>query len=391
MIFKLALRNILNNGWRSLINILILSIVLIIIIWMQATYHSWITQAEIQQGLWEYGEGILRARNYDPFDPLSFDESHAKIPSEYQTGILEGDLIPILLSPASIYPQMRMQAAVLKGIPQNQDVVVFPSEKLDHEEGDLVPVLIGQVMAKSSRLQEGDIFTIRVREITGSFNAIDAIVKEVLQIPAPSADIGTIWMDFDLLQKLRNAPDMASYFVMRNSKYFGKETEDFRFVDRNEYFADLYEMMDASSLQQTTIYGLLVFLAMLSIFDTQALAVFRRRKEIGTLSAMGLTKGKIISLFTLEGVLYTAFAIFLTPILGFPLFWYFATKGFPVLEGFDSFGLPGFVEPIMYEYPIGEILVIFAVILVLTAFVSWLPARKISKLDPVDALRGKVD
>ncbi len=391
MIFKLALRNILNNGWRSLINVLILSIVLIIIIWMQATYHSWITQAEIQQGLWEYGEGILRARSYDPFDPLSFDESYAKIPAEYQAGIAAGDLIPILLTPATIYPQMRMQSAVLKGIPQKQDVVAFPSEKLYFKEGDLVPVLIGQVMAKSSRLEEGDIFTIRVREITGSFNAIDAVVKEVLQIPAPSADIGTIWMDYDLLQELRNAPDMASYFVMGNSRYFGKETQDFRFVDRNEYFADLYEMMDASSLQQTTIYSLLVFLAMLSIFDTQALAVFRRRKEIGTLSAMGLTKGKIIGLFTLEGVLYTFFAMLLTPILGFPLFWYFARFGFPVLEGFDAFGLPGFVEPIMYQYPLDEILVIFAAILVLTVFVSWLPARKISKLNPVDALRGKVD
>lgn len=391
MIFKLALRNILNNGWRSLINVLILSIVLIIIIWMQATLHSWTSQAEIQQGLWEYGEGILRARNYDPFDPLSFDESYAKIPAEYEAGVASGELVPILLSPATIYPQMRMQSAVLKGIPQKQDVVAFPSEKLYFEEGDLVPVLIGQAMAKSSRLAEGDIFTIRVREITGSFNAIDAIVKEVLQIPAPSADIGTIWMDYDLLQELRNAPDMASYFVMGNSRYFGKETQDFRFVDRNEYFADLYEMMDASSLQQTTIYSLLVFLAMLSIFDTQALAVFRRRKEIGTLSAMGLTKGKIIGLFTLEGVLYTFFAMLLTPILGFPLFWYFARFGFPVLEGFDAFGLPGFVEPIMYQYPLDEILVIFAAILVLTVFVSWLPARKISKLNPVDALRGKVD
>lgn len=391
MIFKLALRNILNNGWRSFINILILSIVLIIIIWMQATYHSWLSQSEIQQGLWEYGEGILRARDYDPFDPLSFDESYAKIPVEYEAGIKSGELIPILLSPATIYPQMRMQPAIIKGIPQKQNLLAFPSDKLHSEEGDLVPVLIGKAMAKSSRLEEGDIFTIRVREITGSFNAIDAVVKEVLQIPAPSADLGTIWMDLQVLQKLRNAADTASYFVMGTSKYFGKETEDFRYVDRNEYFADLYEMIENSSLQQITIYSLLVFLAMLSIFDTQTLAIFRRRKEIGTLSAIGLTKGKIIGLFTIEGTLYTFFAIILTPILGFPLFWYFATKGFPVMEGFDAFGIPGLTEPIMYEYPINEILFIFAVILVLTVFISWLPARKISKLNPVDALRGKVE
>jgi ABC-type lipoprotein release transport system permease subunit len=43
---------------------------------------------------------------------------------------------------------------------------------------------------------------------------------------------------------------------------------------------------------------------MIAIFDTQVLSLFKRRKEIGTLSALGMTQQQIIGLFTVEGLLY---------------------------------------------------------------------------------------
>jgi len=391
MILRLAFRNIVNNGWRSLINILVVSIVLIIMVWMQAMYYSWIRLAEIQQTDWEYGKGIHRVKVYDPYDPLTFEDSHARIPREMQKAINEKDALPVLMAPATIYPQGRMLSALVKGIQPQQDILVFPSQKLSGEEADIIPVLIGKAMAESSRLEEGDIFTIRVRDVDGAYNAVDAIVEEVLTIPAPSADIGTVWMNLNLLQDLRNSPGEASYFVLGDSRLRELDLEDFRYIDHNEYFADLYQMLDNGRFQQVLLYSLLVFLAMIAIFDTQALAVFKRRREIGTLAALGFTKSRIAMIFTLEGAMYSFFAVLVTPILGFPLFYYFATSGFPILEGYDEFGVPGFTEPIKFLYPINEILVVFAVILLFSALASWLPTRKIARLNPVDALRGKVE
>ena len=40
MILKLAVRNIIGNGWRSLVNVLILSIVLIGMVWMQGLFDG---------------------------------------------------------------------------------------------------------------------------------------------------------------------------------------------------------------------------------------------------------------------------------------------------------------------------------------------------------------
>lgn len=391
MILRLAFRNIIANGWRSLINIVVVSIVLIIMIWTQAMYYSWIRLAETQQTDWEYGKGLLQVRSYDLYDPLSYEDSYAPVPEALKQAVQENEIVPILLAPAAIYPQSRMQSAIVKGIPQDQEAIVFPSAKLNNERSDLVPVLIGNGMAKSTRLSQGDIFTIRIRDISGVYNAVDAIVEEVLAIPAPSVDMGTIWMNLALLREIRNAPDMASYFVLNSSRYQGYEDEDFRFVDKEEYFADMYQMLENERFQQVLMYALLVFLAMIAIFDTQALAVFKRRREIGTLAALGLTHKKIMLLFTTEGTLYTAFAILLTPILGFPVFWYFAVYGFPIIEGYDEFELPGFTEPIKFLYPVNEIIVVLIMILLFTIFVSWLATRKITKMNTVDALRGKVD
>lgn len=134
MILRLAVKNILHNGWRSLINIVVVSIVLIVMVWTQAMYYSWIRLAEIQQTDWEYGKGLLRVKTYDPYDPLTFDESYAPIPQELQNAIDQDEIAPILMAPATIYPQGRMLSAVIKGIPQQQSVLVFPSGKLSAQQ-----------------------------------------------------------------------------------------------------------------------------------------------------------------------------------------------------------------------------------------------------------------
>ncbi|HPF08323.1 MAG TPA: FtsX-like permease family protein [Candidatus Cloacimonadota bacterium] len=391
MILRLAFRNIINNGWRSLINVVVISIVLIIMVWMQAMYYSWIRLAEIQQSEWEYGEGMLRVRAYDPYDAFSFEDSYAPVPGELKPGIESGEVVPVLLAPASIYPQGRMMGAIVKGMPQQQNILSFPSHRLESGSSDLTPVVIGQAMAKSSRLEAGDVFTIRIRDISGVYNAIDAIVDTVLFIPAPTADVGTIWVNLTELQRIRGAEDMASYFIFDEGKYRSFSNQDFRYIDRDEYFADLYQMLANERFQQVLMYALLVFLAMIAVFDTQALAVFKRRREIGTLAALGFTKGRIALLFTLEGTLYTMFAFILTPILGFPLFWYFASIGFKIPKGFDDFAIQGMTDTIKFKYPMHEIAIVFLVILVFTAIVSWLPTRRIARLNPVDALRGKVN
>lgn len=389
MTLKLALRNIIGNGWRSLINVAVIAIVLIGLIWGEGMWYSWLTLAKNQQREWEYGGGILRAKSYDPFDAFTWENGYAPVPAEAQSYVRGGRIVPILYSPGMIYPQGRMMNALVKGIPENQKVLSFPSTALNAADSSYVPAIIGREMAKTSRLQEGEVFTLRLKDSTGAFNSLDLQVARVMDCPVPSLDIGTVWIDLTALRKVKLLPDAATVLVLKDASLTAIKAPLFRYIDPREFFADLNQMVKTKVSGQSLPFGMLILLAMLAVFDTQALAIFKRRKEIGMLSALGMTKGQIIRLFTSEGALYMVAASVCAIVLGFPLYWYFAVKGFALPQGYQSFGVAGFNEPLKFHYPLLVILGTLIFLFLLTVFVSWLPARKIARLHPTEALRGK--
>jgi len=391
MILKLALRNIIGNGWRSLINIFILSLVLTAMIWMQTMYHSWIKLAITQTIEWQMAEGQFHHKDYDRFDPFSWDESNAPIPAVMQPAISEGKAFPILLSQAVIYPQGRMQPVVVRGIPPEQQLLKIPAEILAENDDFALPALIGKSMARSSRLQEGDIITMRLKDAAGSFNALDLRIAKIMDSPVAGIDAGNVWIALENLQEVKGLPGNASIIVIGDEDLAEVEHQDWRFVSLDEMLADLYKILETERMQEHIIYALLLFLAMIAIFDTQILALFKRRREIGTLSAMGMTKGQIIRLFTTEGVLYLVFAVGMTAIIGTPVFIYFARVGFRMPEGFEEFEMIGMTDAVKFVYQPQMIIGTILFLLGLTAVVSWLPTLRIARMKPTDALRGKVN
>jgi len=121
------------------------------------------------------------------------------------------------------------------------------------------------------------------------------------------------------------------------------------------------------------------------------LSIFRRQKEIGTYIALGMTRWQVVKLFTIEGSMYSLMASVVGIIIGTPIFWYFATNGI---------GMPEYVTPedmgitiaqrIYPAFSIGLLVGTLALVVISATIVSFLPSRKIAKMDPVDALKGKV-
>jgi ABC-type antimicrobial peptide transport system permease subunit len=128
---------------------------------------------------------------------------------------------------------------------------------------------------------------------------------------------------------------------------------------------------------------------MLAIFNTQVLSIFRRKKEMGTMMAMGFTRGKVIQLFTLEGAFHSVLAGIIAAIYGIPLLVWFAKKGWAMPEGYDDFGI-ALGEKLFPVYTAGLVFGTVMLILIVTTIVSFLPTRKIAKLKPTDALRGRL-
>ena len=136
-------------------------------------------------------------------------------------------------------------------------------------------------------------------------------------------------------------------------------------------------------------YLIFLLLALLAIFDTQTLAIFKRQREIGTLVALGMTRKQVQRLFTLEGSLNALLAIALGCLYGIPVFIYLSINGLSFPVDVSEFGLP--VSDVMYPYySLKLILSTVVFILLSTALVSYLPARQIARMNPTEAIRGKM-
>ena len=184
-------------------------------------------------------------------------------------------------------------------------------------------------------------------------------------------------------------PGEATMIVQAKEITTGRRYTDWSFKDLNYLLKDLREMVEMKTMGASVMYIVLLSLAMLAIFDTQILSIFRRRKEMGTLMALGMTRLKIIQLFTVEGAMHGILAALTATVYGLPLVLYTASHGWALPESTDNYGF-AIGEKIFPVYSAGLVMGTVLLVLLITTIVSFLPTRRIVRLKPSDALRGKL-
>jgi len=388
MIFKLAYKNIIGAGLRTWLNIFILSLSYFAIIALQGFFVGWQDDASREMKNWYIAGGQYWQESYDPYDPYTLEDSHGPIPEELQKLISKGEAISILISPATIYPEGRMRNIVLKGIDPKQDLIELPTKYLTDPNGE-INCIIGSGFADNMNIKEGDFIVLRWRDKNGVYDARDIKVAHIFFTTVISVENNQIWIALDALQEMLNLPGEATIIPVKDELY-KMEFSGWQHKDLAFLLLDLTNLIKTKTIGSSIMYVLLLFLAVLAIFDTQILSIFHRRKEMGTLMALGMTRSKIIQMFTLEGVLHAVLAILMGAVYGIPLLNHFQKVGMQLGADTKEWGLSGLDDAL---YPVyGWKLVLGTVILVLITItiVSFLPTRKIAKLKPTDALRGKM-
>ena len=161
------------------------------------------------------------------------------------------------------------------------------------------------------------------------------------------------------------------------------------FKGHDVLFAELNQMIKTKSIGGSVFYLILLALALLAVFDTQVLSIFRRQREIGTYISMGMTRRQVVGLFTVEGAMHAVLAILLGAVYGVPLLLYIGSKGLGMPEGTDSFGLAA-AQRIMPYYSVALVIGTVILVLIATTIVSYMPSRKIAKMNPTEAIRGRI-
>jgi len=388
IILKLAFRNIYGAGLRTWLNAIALSFSYVAIIFLQGLYNGMSNQIEKATIDAQYAGGQYWQKVYDPYDPLALEDAHGPVPQALEKLIAEKKAVPILIRQGTLYPNGRFQNALLKGIQPDQEILSIPTSVLNTNE-ESIPALIGSRMAKSTGLTIGDYVTVRWRDINGTFDADEIKIVEIMKTDVSGIDNGQLWIPLDKMREMMAMPNEATIIVLEKDSPFNVVFDNWNKKDLYFLMSDLRALILSKSIGGSIFYMVLLLLAMLAIFDTQILSIFRRRKEMGTLMALGMTRSKIIQLFTLEGSMHAVLAAIVAAIYGLPLLIFVATRGYGLPEASDSFGY-ALGNRIFPTFSAGLILGTTLLVLIVTTIVSYLPTRKIAKLKPTDALKGKL-
>lgn len=201
-------------------------------------------------------------------------------------------------------------------------------------------------------------------------------------------DNGQIWISIEKLWQMTDLKNEATYLIADDS-YNHQNVDGWRFEDQDALLSEFRELIQIEKYSSSILYLVLLIIALIAIFDTQVLSIFRRQKEIGTYVALGMTRVEVLRLFTVEGALYSVFGVIAGLIYGIPLFIWVNEVGISFPDYYQDMGInmPSTIYP---EFAVW-LIALTAVILIFSAtLVSLIPARKIVQMNPVNALKGKI-
>ena len=336
----------------------------------------------------EVAGGTYWHPGYDSMDPRTFEDSHSIIPNQIKKLIDQKYAFGVLVSQASIYPNGRIMPVVMKGITPDQTIVNMPTNVLDQHNDITIPVLIGSGMAKNANLKVGDSFTIRWLDADRTYDADEGTIVHIMETENFKLDLGHIWIPLSKAQSMLAMKNQATYVTYAKDLKAIKDIEDWIHHDVDYMIRDMEAIIKADEPGAQVMYSILLALAAMGIFNAQVLSIFRRGKEIGTLMALGMTRSRVVWLFTLEGGLNALLAGIITLILFGPVLFYFGENGIPLPMDYSEMGML-VAKRLIPIYSFSLIISTTILISIIVLVVSYIPSRKITKMKPTDALRGR--
>jgi len=391
MLFKIAIKNLLGAKLRTWLNVFVTALSFFMIILFSAMYDGMREHAKQVTIDTEIGGGAYWHPEYDPLDPMTFEDAHSIIPRDLKLLVDQKKAVPVLVSQASIYPNGRIMPVIMKGITPEQNIVNMPTQMLIGHEEVTIPVLIGRGLAKDANLEVGDAFTIRWLEAERSYDADEGTVVHIMDTENFKLDMGHIWVPLKKAQRMLAMEEEATYVTYAEGLSVVKNKHDWIPRDVKYLIRDMEALIEADEPNAAIMYIILLCFAAMGIFNAQVLSIFRRGREIGTLMALGMTRTRVVGLFTLEGGLNAFLAAIMTVILFGPLLWYFGTNGIWLGVDYSDGAMGIIVEKYLIPvYSVGLVVTTTIIVSIIVLIVSYLPSRRIARMKPTDALRGKV-
>ena len=258
---------------------------------------------------------------------------------------------------------------------------------------DQKAVLLGEGLARSLGVQEGDVVVLLATSANGSPGAVEVKVAGTFATPTKEYDDSALRLPIEVTRKLMKVRGATSWVVLLDQTERTDESAsvlakalppgDFEVVPWTA-LADFYNKTVILFSRQISVVKFIIgLIIVLTISNTQMMSVLERTTEIGTSLAIGQRRRTVLQMFMAEGFLIGLAGGVLGVALGLVLAHLISAIGIPMPPP------PGMARGFDGQILVAPSLAFDALVLALgtTFLASVAPAWKASRMNIVDALR----
>lgn len=260
--------------------------------------------------------------------------------------------------------------------------------------GDSASIFIGRSLAKRLSLRVDDVVTLTLTTVDGAYNASPFRIVGVYQYSNEQFESQVVFVPLPFAQRLLNTQGVDRVVVALDAidstpgarsrlasglAEAGLALEPRTWDELSPFYKQLSAYFDALFGFLTLAVSILVFFIILQVLT---LAFLERTREIGTLRALGTTRGEVFRQFFAESAWLAVLGSLAGVLLGVLFAWGFNAARIEWLP-------PGTIDPSVLSSRIdfGTAALPFAISALATLLSALYPSTQASRLRVVDALR----
>ncbi|MCK4907199.1 MAG: ABC transporter permease [Spirochaetes bacterium] len=398
----LAVRNLLRYKRRTILTFLVLSFGVAMYVF-QISFLKGFTDKSLENMInFETGHAKIRSLTYDDNEPYAVKNiitNSSVIKSvlkkkKYVKGYTER-----LMFIGELDNSTDSVPCIAVGIDIKTDKNVFSLTQFISK-GSIKTngAVIGYKLAEDLKVGVGDSLYLTFRTEAGMIDSVSLEITGLINSSDPKANTSNIYMNIDIARKIlrtNGVTDIAFKVAdyMEIDSYImalKKSLAGYSFWSWKKLGDHMLALSKSKSMGNYFFVIFLTIIAVVGVINTMLMSVFEKKKEIGTLKALGMRDKDIKRIFLIEGSLIGGLGSLIGIIAGSLITWYFVENGLDLVSMMGDIGKNvGFrvMGVVKARWSPSSIVMAFVMSILVTTLASFYPAKKAVKLDASECLR----
>ncbi len=401
-LFSIAFKNVIRYKRRTALTALVLLFGIMIFIVMAGLLKGFDDKSFENQIQFETGDFKIRSGVFDEDSPLeisNFIKNYMAAENILKTKPYVKSYTERLSFTADLDNGKSTSPIIVIAINPEREDSVFTTTNFIIKGGlEKDGAVLGQNLAKDMNVTIGDQVFVTFRNAQGTYDSVELNVAGIINSPDPQVNNSSIYINITDAQRILNT-DRVTELVLKTEDYreFKKYEPDLvksfpgmKVYDWERLGQDFLAIGQAKAKAIGFLLFFIAIIAVIGIINTMLMSVFEKKREIGTMKALGMTDGEIKTVFVFEGLLIGVLGNLIGLAAGILLNLYFAVYGMDItaLIGSSNLDLGYKVMGVVKAgWDTGAIFRAVIVSLIVSVIASYYPANKTAKLQPAECLR----